>query len=177
LQKNKAIFFDRDGVVNKELIVNGIIDSPSSVEEVRLYEDAAEAIRYSNKRGYLVIIATNQPRIARGSMIKTVAQEINDRVISLLKKEGAAVDGVYMCPHDDADNCKCRKPRPGMILQASKEHDIDLSGSYFVGDREKDVVAGKTAGCRTVILQRRYNAGIRADFMIRSLKELKGIIA
>ncbi|MCL0041185.1 HAD family hydrolase [Dehalococcoidia bacterium] len=157
LENKKAVFLDRDGVVN-ELIYHqeqGIIDSPFTVEQFRLLPGVGEAIKKLREMGYKVILASNQPGIAKGHMTRETFEKIRLKMKGELAKEGALLDGEYYCfHHPEALNCECRKPKPGLLLKAAKDMDIDLSGSWMVGDGLTDVKAGKDAGCRTILLGR-----------------------
>jgi len=157
----KAIFLDRDGVIN-ELIYyseHGIIDSPFTPEQFRLLPKVAQAITKFHKLGFKVIIASNQPGIAKGYLSEETFAEIRNKMEKELAKEGAFLDGEYYCfHHPEAKvnrlkaNCKCRKPEPGLLLKAAKDMDINLSQSWMIGDGLTDVRAGKSAGCRTILL-------------------------
>ena len=152
-QKQKAIFLDRDGTINKYV---GFLTKP---EEFDLLLGVAEAIMQINHSGYLCIIVSNQPVIARGDCTFEQLQEIHDKMETLLGQEGAFVDAIYYCPHHPDKgfegerpaykiDCNCRKPKPGLLLQAAKDWNIDLSQSYMIGDSERDVEAGNAAGCK-----------------------------
>lgn len=156
-QKQKAVFIDRDGTINK---ANGFITKP---EDFELIPGVAEAIKKINKSGYLAIVVTNQPVIARGDCTFEELQLIHDKMETELGKEGAFIDGLYFCPHHTDKgfpgerpeykcNCECRKPKPGLILQAAADFNIDISQSYMVGDGKNDVKAGMAAGCRESVL-------------------------
>ena len=159
----KAVFLDRDGVIN-ELIYHpeqGIVDSPFTVEQFRLLPGVGEVIKKLHEMGYKVILVSNQPGIAKGHMSEETFNEIRKRMQEELAKEGASLDGEYYCFHHPEakvegfrDNCECRKPKPGLLLQAAKDKDIDLSQSWMIGDGLNDVRAGKEAGCRTILLGR-----------------------
>lgn len=149
--KQKAIFLDRDGTINKMV---GFVTKP---EQFELIEGAAEAIKTINKSGYLAIVVTNQPVIARGDCTFEELQTIHDKMETELGKVGAFVDAIYVCPHHTDKgfegerpeykcNCDCRKPKPGLLLQAAKDFNIDLSESYMIGDSHLDVEAGENAG-------------------------------
>ena len=149
--KQKAIFLDRDGTINKMV---GFVIKP---EQFELIEGAAEAIKAINKSGYLAIVVTNQPVIARGDCTFEELQTIHDKMETELGKVGAFVDAIYVCPHHTDKgfegerpeykyNCECRKPKPGLLLQAAKDFNIDLSESYMIGDSHRDVEAGENAG-------------------------------
>ena len=154
--KQKAIFLDRDGTINKMV---GFVTKP---EQFELIEGAAEAIKAINKSGYLAIVVTNQPVIARGDCTFEELQTIHDKMETELGKVGAFVDAIYVCPHHTDKgfegerpeykcNCDCRKPKPGLLLQASKDFNIDLSESYMIGDSHRDVEAGENAEVKKCI--------------------------
>lgn len=154
--KQKAIFLDRDGTINKMV---GFVTKP---EQFELIEGAAEAIKAINKSGYLAIVVTNQPVIARGDCTFEELQNIHDKMETELGKAGAFVDAIYVCPHhtdkgfegerpEYKRNCDCRKPKPGLLLQAAKDFNIDLSESYMIGDSHRDVEAGENAGVKKSI--------------------------
>lgn len=156
-QKQKAVFIDRDGTINK---ANVFITKP---EDFELIPGVAEAIKKINKSGYLAIVVTNQPVIARGDCTFEELALIHAKMETELGKEGAFIDGLYFCPHHTDKgfpgerpeykcNCECRKPKPGLLLQAAADFNIDISQSYMVGDGKNDVEAGKAAGCRDSIL-------------------------
>ncbi len=161
--KQKAIFLDRDGTINKK---NGFITSPQQFE---LEEGAAQAIKKINKSGYLAIVVTNQPVIARGDCTFEQLQEIHNKMETLLGKEGAFIDALYFCPHHTDKgfpgerpeykcDCQCRKPKPGLLLQASQDLNIDLSESYMIGDGKNDILAGQAAGCKESLLVDKNNS-------------------
>ena len=150
--KQKAIFLDRDGTINKYV---GFLTKP---EQFELLPGVAEAIKMINKSGYLAIVVTNQPVIARGDCTWEELQQIHDKMETKLGKEGAFLDAIYICPHHKDKgfagerpeykfDCDCRKPKPGLLLQAAKDYNIDLSQSVMIGDSENDVKVGESAGC------------------------------
>ena len=157
--KQKAVFLDRDGTINKYV---GFLKKP---EQFELIPGVAEAIKKINKSGYLAIVVTNQPVIARGDCTWEGLQEIHNKMETKLGKEGAFVDAIYICPHHKDKgfegerpeykfDCECRKPKPGLLLQAAKDFNIDLSQSIMIGDSENDVKAGENAGCdQSLLLQ------------------------
>lgn len=156
-QKQKAIFLDRDGVLNKHI---GFV---KSVAEFELLPEAAKAVKAINKSGYLAIVVTNQPVIARGDCTWEELQRIHDKMETELGKEGTFLDGIYICPHHPDKgfegerleykyDCECRKPKPGLLLQAAKDFNIDLKQSFMIGDSSRDVEAGHNAGCKQSIL-------------------------
>lgn len=159
-QKQKAVFLDRDGTINKYV---GFLRKP---EEFELLEGAAEAIRKINQSGYLAIVVTNQPVIARGEVTWEGLDEIHRKMETLLGQEGAYLDGIFICPHHPDKgfpgerpeykiDCGCRKPKPGMLLQAAEKYNINLTESWMVGDQPQDAEAGLAAGCSVARLEKR----------------------
>lgn len=149
INKQKAIFLDRDGTINKYV---GFL---RDINQLELIDGAAEAIKRINSSGYLVIVVTNQPVIARGEVSFSELEEIHNKLETLLGKEGAYIDGLYYCPHHPHKGyegerpelkieCECRKPKPGMLFKAAKDFNIDLSQSWMIGDDDNDVLTGKT---------------------------------
>lgn len=155
--KQKAFFLDRDGTINKYV---GFL---RNIEDFELIEGVSEAIKLINQSGYLAIVVTNQPVIARGEITWEELHEIHKKMETQLGRDGAYIDGIYICPHHPDKgfegerpeyklDCDCRKPKPGLLLQATKNFNIDLSQSYMIGDSERDIEAGKTAGCKESLL-------------------------
>lgn len=173
--KQKAIFLDRDGTINKYV---GFLRKE---EEFELLPGVADAIKKINKSGYLAVVVTNQPVIARGEVTYSQLENIHNKMETLLGKEGAYLDAIYFCPHHPHSgyegevkelkiDCDCRKPKPGMLLKAAEELNIDLSQSYMVGDGENDIKAGKAAGCKTVLLNTECEY-YGQDICVASLKD------
>lgn len=157
LNRQKAVFLDRDGTINQ---YRGFITRP---EELELIEGAAEAVRKINSSGYLAVVVSNQPVIARGDCTERELQRIHEKMETELGKQGAYIDALYYCPHHPDRGfegerteykiaCNCRKPKPGMLLQAARDYNIDLAQSYMVGDSYRDVEAGLAAGCKAVYI-------------------------
>lgn len=155
--KQKVIFLDRDGTINK------YVGFMRHIDEFELLPGAADAIKTINASSYLVLVVTNQPVIARGEISYAQLDEIHNKMETLLGLEGAYIDGIYYCPHHPHKgyegeieelkiDCECRKPKPGMLLKAAEDFNIDLSKSYMVGDSENDIKAGKNAGCKTCLI-------------------------
>ncbi len=163
IKMNKAIFLDRDGVIN-EIVYHkemGILDSPANADEIKLFPDVGKAINSFKNLGFKVIIVSNQPGIAKDKFTIDAFEKMKERVKVELEKQGANVDAEYYCLHhpegilkEYTQICDCRKPKPGMILQAAKDHDIDLSSSWMIGDGITDVKAGQSAGCKTIFIGR-----------------------
>lgn len=176
----KAIFLDRDGVVN-ELVYfqeQGIIDSPFTPYQFHLCPGVPQAIKRFQNAGYKIIIVSNQPGVAKGHMTLNNFNRIDETMKAQLEKEGVFLDGVYYCLHHPEAvieqyriDCKCRKPKPGLILKAVKDMDIDVSQSWFIGDNLTDIKAGKNAGCHTLLLSKMrcelcnlmHNEGIKPE--------------
>jgi D-glycero-D-manno-heptose 1,7-bisphosphate phosphatase len=163
-----AVFLDRDGVLNDAYIVDGTPHPPKSVDEVQVIPSAAEACRNLEAAGYVLVVVTNQPDIARGTETLEGVRAINEAVA-----REVPIDEFVICPHDDADRCACRKPLPGMLLDASARLGLDVGRSFMVGDRWRDIEAGKRAGCVTVFVDRGYveRGPDRPDFVVRELAE------
>ena len=158
-QKQKAIFLDRDGTINKYV---GFL---RDIDEFELIDGVAEAIRAINESGYLAIVVTNQPVIARGEITWKELREIHNKMETLLGLEGAYLDGIYFCPHHPHKgyegeiselkiDCDCRKPKPGLLLKAAEDFNIDMSQSWMIGDGENDVKAGEAAGCKSILIDK-----------------------
>ena len=176
--RQKAIFLDRDGTINKYV---GFL---RNIEEFELLDGVAEAIRRINESGWLCIVATNQPVIARGEVTVPELEEIHNKMETLLGLEGAYIDGLYYCPHHPHKGyegevpelkveCECRKPKPGMLLRAAEDFNIDLEQSWMVGDGENDVRAGKAAGCRTCLLgEGEYGQEMTAESLLEFVEQM-----
>ena len=162
---NRAIFLDRDGVVNKVILKDGKPCSPRTIKELILNDGIADFLAQTRKAGFLNIVFTNQPDIARGLM-----DSKNLQIIHEFLRKNLAIDDIYSCPHDDVDNCFCRKPKPGMLIEAAKKWDIDLDESFTIGDQWKDAQAGTNAGCITILLDYPYNKNAECDFRSTDLR-------
>lgn len=179
-KKQKAVFLDRDGTLNEYV---GFL---RNIQQLELLPGAAEAVKRINKAGYLAILVTNQPVIARGEVTAEELKEIHNKLETLLGQEGAYLDAIYYCPHHPHKGyegeipelkieCTCRKPKPGMLLQAAQDWNIDLSVSWMVGDSESDVAAGKAAGCRTARIVSDKTSS-EADLKISSVLEFANMV-
>jgi D-glycero-D-manno-heptose 1,7-bisphosphate phosphatase len=164
----RAVFLDRDGVLNEAVVVDGHPHPPDSMDTLVLSDGAEEACRALRRAGVLLIVVTNQPDVARGARDRGAVDAINDEL-----RRRLGIDDVLVCPHDDADACPCRKPRPGMLLEAARRWGIDMGRSVMVGDRWRDIQAGCAAGCATVLVESDYEepAAVGADVVVRSLRE------
>jgi D-glycero-D-manno-heptose 1,7-bisphosphate phosphatase len=151
--KKRAVFLDRDGTINEE------VGHLGKIEKMIIYPDSSAAIRMLNEAGFKVVLITNQAGVARGYFDEDTVKKVNEHLMTELALDGAKIDAAYFCPHhpefgndDYRKNCDCRKPEPGMLIRAANDLNIDLSASFMVGDTAKDIVAGKKAGCRTVLV-------------------------
>jgi D-glycero-D-manno-heptose 1,7-bisphosphate phosphatase len=148
----KAVFLDRDGVLNRAIVRDGRPYPPAGLDELQLIEGAAEACAALRAAGYLLIMVTNQPDVARGKQSLANVIAMNSFVVEKL-----GLDDAELCAHDDSHQCACRKPEPGMLMRASLRRGIDLGESFLVGDRWRDIEAGRRAGCRTVLIDYGYS--------------------
>ena len=169
----KAVFLDRDGVINKAFVKNGLPTSPNSLEELEILPGVKESILRLKKLNFICLVVTNQPDVPRGKISKSNVIKMNN----FLKKE-IKLDDIFVCYHDDKDNCKCRKPKPGMIIQASKKWDIDVRKSFMIGDRWRDIQAGISAGCKTIFIDNNYNEAkrVKASYTSANLVDAVFII-
>jgi D-glycero-D-manno-heptose 1,7-bisphosphate phosphatase len=172
--KSRAVFLDRDGVLNQPVVRDGKPFAPARVEDVEIYAGLREQLQRLKDRGFFLIVVTNQPDVVRGTTSRETVEGIN-RTIA---RELPAIDRILVCFHDNGDGCVCRKPRPGMLLAGAKEFDVDLQRSYMVGDRRGDMEAGIAAGSRTIFVDRAYAEPppIKYDYKVSSTHEALTII-
>ena len=164
----RAIFLDRDGVLNEVALRDGRPYPPASLAELRLTAGVEECLADLKGSGFLLIVVTNQPDVARGKQSAAAVEEIHGFLASRLP-----IDDVYVCYHDDANRCDCRKPEPGLVPQAAEKHGIDVSESFLIGDRWRDIEAGHRAHCKTVFINYGYaekGPEAPATFETRSLR-------
>jgi D-glycero-D-manno-heptose 1,7-bisphosphate phosphatase len=161
----RAVFLDRDGTISKVRLVDGKPHPPARLEDFELLPGVVGAVRRLKEAGFLTIVATNQPDVARGLQPRTVVEAMHDRL-----KRACPVDAIYACFEEDGPDCRCYKPKPGMLLEAAADFGIDLGASYVVGDRWRDVGAGRNAGCRTILIEADYaERRLRPDRTARDL--------
>ena len=188
-----AIFLDRDGVINP-YVYNaefGTVDSPNSPDEFTLAPGAGKAVAEFNRLGFRVVVVSNQPGIAKGKFTPAILEQVNAKMRAGIAACGGKLDAVYYCLHHPEAAlpaykalCECRKPRPGMLLEAAREWDIDLRNSYMIGDGVTDIQAGRAAGTRTVfigqskpyVFQEFEKQGIQPDFMVPTLTDAVEVI-
>lgn len=147
MNKRRAVFLDRDGVLNEAVYVDDKSYPPADAEALEIVSGAVEAVARLHDAGYLCICVTNQPDVARGTRTRENVEAMNNKV-----REALGLDDLFVCLHDNGDGCACRKPKPGMLLAAAEKWGIDLLKSWMVGDRMTDVEAGKAAGCRPILI-------------------------
>ena len=147
----RAVFLDRDGVLNRAVVREGKPYPPGNLDELEVMAGAREALESLVAAGFLLLVVTNQPDVARGTQGRPEVEAIHAALSKALP-----VDGFYVCYHDDAVGCECRKPKAGLMVQAAAEHGIELGASFMIGDRWRDVEAGQRAGCRTVWIDYGY---------------------
>lgn len=164
----KAVFLDRDGVINANQERNSKPVAPTRFAEFRILPGVEDAARRLKAAGFLLIIVTNQPDVATGLTPRAECEAMHAEI-----RRRLPIDDIMVCFHTDADNCTCRKPKPGMLLEAAKQHRIDLAESYLIGDRWRDVRAGEAAGCFTIFIDCGYrqDQSARPDKVVHSFAE------
>jgi D-glycero-D-manno-heptose 1,7-bisphosphate phosphatase len=170
---NRAVFLDRDGVINRAIIKDGKPYAPTNLKELEILHGVTRALDALHKAGWLLIVVTNQPDVARG---KVKLAEV--KLINKYLKERLPISRFYTCYHDNDDRCECRKPLPGSLLKAKKLQKINLYKSYMIGDRWSDIEAGNKVGCTTIFIDYNYNERLAKDFnyKAKSLFEAAKII-
>lgn len=170
---NRAVFLDRDGVINRCFVRSGVPYPPQTLVEVGIEDGVPEALAKLKAAGYLLLVVTNQPDVARGTQTQAMVESINQQL-----RDALPIDDVAVCYHDNADNCDCRKPKPGMLTSLAKKWGVDMHHSFIVGDRSGDIHAGEAAGVRTFLVDRPYSKGdaCRPDFRVTSLSHAADII-
>jgi len=162
----RAVFLDRDGVLNAVVLEDGVPRAPSGVAALEILPGVADALRLLQAHGFLRIVVTNQPDVVRGRLARDAVEAIHDHLLATLP-----LDAILVCYHDDADACACRKPRPGLLRDAAGAYGVDLSGSFLVGDRWRDIEAGRAAGCTTLLVRRSYSGPCCPAHEVRDLAE------
>jgi D-glycero-D-manno-heptose 1,7-bisphosphate phosphatase len=163
----RAVFLDRDGVINRAVIVDGK-PYPPGPDQLELLPGVPEALFKLRNHGFLLIVVTNQPDVARGTTERTEVDSVNRWI-----RDRVPLDDIRVCFHDDRDYCACRKPKPGLLLDAARDWSIDLDVSFMVGDRWRDIEAGRRAGCRTVLVDGGHSepVAVAPDFRAPSLRQ------
>ena len=151
-RKRRAVFLDRDGVINRCEVRQGKPYAPRSARDFRLLPGASAAVQALKSAGLLVVVVTNQPDIANGLVSASEVGAMHDKL-----RDALPIDDIRICPHGQSAGCACRKPQPGMLLEAARDLNIDLERSFLVGDRRGDIIAGQAVGCYTLFIDRRYS--------------------
>ena len=158
----RAVFLDRDGVINKPVVRDGRPHPPAALEDFELYEDVVAGCAQLDTAGYILVVVTNQPDVARGTQTREVVEAIHRKMLDALPQI-ARVETCWHAGPNRGDACDCHKPEPGMVLRAAEAHGIDLAQSFLVGDRWRDIDCGHRAGCRTVFIDRNYSEMLREE--------------
>lgn len=166
LNSARAIFLDRDGVINKANVIEGKPYPPSNLDAVEIIGGVATSLKVLRELGFYLFVVTNQPDVARGITRKSEVEKINQYLLDTL-----TLDGIYVCYHDDRDACKCKKPEIGFLLDLKEKYNLCLSDSYVIGDRWRDIEMGQKAGCKTVFIDYGYQEKrpVNPDFVVGSL--------
>jgi D-glycero-D-manno-heptose 1,7-bisphosphate phosphatase len=164
----RAVFLDRDGVINQAIIRDGKPYPPATLDELVIVPEARESLDDLKRAGFMLIVVTNQPDVARGLQTLGAVEAIHTAL-----RQALPLDDFFLCIHDDSAHCDCRKPQPGLLFEASREHDVDLSRSFMIGDRWRDVEAGANAGCATVWIDcgyRERQSSVKPSATVNSLR-------
>lgn len=180
---NKAVFFDRDGTLNKTFVVSNKPYGPRHLKDIKLFKQVPFILNKLHELGFLIVVVSNQPDIALRKIDEKTRQALEKKFKNLVKIKKINIDAIYYCYHHPNSidskypkNCDCRKPKPGMLLKASKELKINLKKSWIVGDTDKDIDAGKAAGCKTILIKKSYSGRCEPDFAVKSLMDIINII-
>jgi D-glycero-D-manno-heptose 1,7-bisphosphate phosphatase len=157
-----AVFLDRDGVINAAVVKDGKPYPPASVEAMQILPGVGEALESLRQAGFALVVVTNQPDVARGRQTRAAVDAIHAKLRAELP-----LDAIYACWHDDADACACRKPKPGLLVDAARDLGLDLAHSFMVGDRWRDTVAGLAAGCQAIFIDRGYSERQPTEFAVK----------
>ncbi len=170
---NKAVFLDRDGVVNRAVIREGKPYPPKDLSELVVPPECSGLLESLKRAGYVILVVSNQPDVARGTQSRDTVELINATLQASLP-----IDDFFMCYHDDQAHCLCRKPKPGLILQAAEQHHVDVSKSFMIGDRWRDIEAGISAGCRTVFIDYGYAEmrPVYVDYCVGGLRDAVAMV-
>jgi D-glycero-D-manno-heptose 1,7-bisphosphate phosphatase len=173
----RAVFLDRDGVLNRPLVREGRPYPPARVEDFEIYEDVSAGCEQLSSAGFLLVVVTNQPDVNRGTQRREIVEAMHHKMLAALSQ----IARIEVCWHAGkkwADPCNCRKPQPGMVVRAAKALDIDLDRSFLIGDRWRDVDCGRAAGCRTVFIDRGYSETLRSppDWTVKTFAQAVDVI-
>lgn len=162
---NKAVFLDRDGIINKPIMREGKATSPRTLQEWQWSDGIHALVKKLKKAGFLILVVTNQPDVVRGLYPQATLEQFHQMIIDELQ-----VDDLMVCMHDDIHLCHCRKPKPGMLLDLAKKWSVSMANSVFIGDTFKDMAAGKEAGCFRILVNKEYNQGTDYDYLADNLE-------
>ena len=169
-EKNRAVFLDRDGVISRSMVRNSLPFAPTNLSDFEILPEVPEACRRLKQAGFVLVVVTNQPEVGRGTMKQEVVEQMHAKMSRELP-----IDRVEVCYHPGhgMSDCDCRKPKPGLLLKAANEMKIDLTRSWMVGDRWRDVDCARAAGCRSIFIERDYEESLRTspDFTVRSFND------
>jgi len=173
IMRRRAVFLDRDGVINRVVVREGRPFPPASVRDVEFLAGVAEAIEALRRAEFRIIVVTNQPDVATGLQQRETVEAIHARL-----RASFPIDDIKVCYHADQDGCSCRKPKPGLLFEAAAQWSLDLTRSFMVGDRWRDIEAGKAAGCKTILVGAGYaeRQAERPDAVVASLLEASRVI-
>ena len=169
MTRRRAVFLDRDGVLNRAIVRDGKPYAPMTLAEFEIFPEAPAAMAKLKERRFLLVVVSNQPEVKRGHTDRATVESIDRALMNALP-----LDEIFVCYHDDIDGCECRKPRPGLLLQAAAKYSIDLPASFLIGDRWRDIDAGAAAGCKTVLIDYGYRdkqPEHNPDVRVASLRE------
>jgi D-glycero-D-manno-heptose 1,7-bisphosphate phosphatase len=171
--RRPAVFLDRDGVLNNSVVRDGKPYPPQNLDELEVMPGAAQAVSQLKAAGFVTVIVTNQPDVAKGKQTREMVDAINHHVMA-----ETGVDHLYVCWCVEGDDCDCYKPKPGMLLAAARDHGLDLSRSYMVGDRWRDVGAGQNAGCKTLFIDWGYDEPLSdvPDAIVAGISEVPALV-
>jgi D-glycero-D-manno-heptose 1,7-bisphosphate phosphatase len=169
----RAVFLDRDGVLNRPVVRSGKPYPPAALDEFEILPDAFEGVELLRKLGFWLFVVTNQPDVARGAQQRSVVEAMHDKL-----RDALQLKYFYVCYHDDGDACDCRKPKPGLLFEAAAQHNISLPDSYMIGDRWRDIDCGHAAACKTIFIDRGYAEKLRTqpEFRVPDLRSAAGVV-
>ena len=177
---NKAFFIDKDGTIVNYKVLKDENNRDAILRDDYLFHKVIDGLKYIKQKGYKLIVISNQPWISKGIVNYNDIEYLFERLVVCFKEKGIDFDDYFFCPHQNSDQCECRKPKPGMIIEAAKKHGIDLSKSYIVGDSHKDILAGQKAGVKTIFVLTgelsKLPGEVEADYILNDLNDVKKII-
>jgi len=169
----RAVFLDRDGVINRAIVRDGKPYPPQNLNELEVFPGMLEDLERLHSAGFMLIVVTNQPDVARGTQCREMVEIINAAIKSQLP-----IDEFFVCYHDDADHCHCRKPKPGALQQSAEKYSLNLKDCFMIGDRWSDIEAGRSVGCKTILIDCQYNEtkNVNPDYRIENFRQAVELI-